>query len=452
MPIDLGAVSAGLLSTSILIPADGSPTEDYNLNGIKLFAGQTYLFQSPDGVPATLNLSGFQFDAAATSGNPVVVQVQGADVTLIVPASVPARVTAGDVVIEAISPFWTPREMTATKFYGLYAGDSSTYDASGNGSYLDWFGGSVVASKQDAGAAVYNAASGVVEVRAGTSALLLDSSFSGDTYVFLSIAQLIGQRADQGIDGSSSSSARYLRLNTLDGGSASQTRSPDGGKAHWNGILDGAGDLIENNIDNAYWPHPNASGASSNKMPLGPFFGIILRNFGSSARNLLFRYGDPNTALSGDVRAYLVFTSTPTTDEILKLQGWAAWDLINAFGGDIDADYLLSSNHPYYSGPPLLTGGGSSSVTVVAPTVTVTLTELITGTEVRIFNTGTSAQIAGSEAITGTTFAFSPSAAFDIEVFKRGYKILKLRNIAVPSSDQEIQVAQLIDRGFFDEA
>jgi hypothetical protein len=94
------------------------------------------------------------------------------------------------------------------------------------------------------------------------------------------------------------------------------------------------------------------------------------------------------------------------------------------------------------------TGGGAITLTV--PATTVTLTDIIAGSEVRAYETDTSTQIAGVESVSTTSFVFPVTVAFDIEVLKRGYKPVNIRNNGVPSSDQTIKIDQVVDRGFRD--
>ena len=163
--------------------------------------------------------------------------------------------------------------------------------------------------------------------------------------------------------------------------------------------------------------------------------------------------GDGTDASSFKVRELLVFADTTvlTDDQISFIMQDMAYRAVSAGIGTLDD--FLGSDHEHYASQPVSAGSGAGTInSVSAPVTTVTLTNIKPGSEVRVYETGTTTEIDGAEAIAGTTFEFSPSVAFDVEIFKRGFKILKLRDTSVPNSDQSIQVNQLIDRGFIDEA
>lgn len=110
--------------------------------------------------------------------------------------------------------------------------------------------------------------------------------------------------------------------------------------------------------------------------------------------------------------------------------------------------YNITVNSTYSSSNASSAG---ATVNIIAPAVTVTLTSIIQGSEVRIYATGTQTEMAGNEAIAGTTFEFDPTGAYDIRIFRAGYQPFRSINNAVPSADASTQIAQLIDRGYSDE-
>ena len=145
------------------------------------------------------------------------------------------------------------------------------------------------------------------------------------------------------------------------------------------------------------------------------------------------------------------FTLTSTARLVLNRNVTITNELILSAGTQVVAangtgPYLLTIP---YANPGLTLGTG---ITLAAPTVTVTLTSIIPGSEVRIYATGTQTEMAGNEAIAGTTFDFVPAGAFDIRIFRAGYQVFRSINNPVPASSISTQMAQLIDRGYIDAA
>lgn len=103
--------------------------------------------------------------------------------------------------------------------------------------------------------------------------------------------------------------------------------------------------------------------------------------------------------------------------------------------------------------PGVRNSGGST--TTVVNSVTVTLSGLKDSSEVRVYETGTTVEVAGTENATdGTTddrtFAFSdsPGDQIDIVVLALKYKWLKLVNVTVPTDNTTIPIQQIIDRNY----
>ncbi len=79
--------------------------------------------------------------------------------------------------------------------------------------------------------------------------------------------------------------------------------------------------------------------------------------------------------------------------------------------------------------------------------VTVTITGLVAGSEIRVWETGTLVVVAGVES-SGTTFAFSDAAAsgVDIRVFALGLLPIMLENFTIPATNSDLPVQQAVDR------
>lgn len=105
-----------------------------------------------------------------------------------------------------------------------------------------------------------------------------------------------------------------------------------------------------------------------------------------------------------------------------------------------------------YSGWPLLYFG---AVIDVEPqfSPTLTLTGLQNPSEVRIFDAGTTTELAGAETITGGSFAWNYDvdavSAVDIAILSLGYQNIRLTNFTLPTTgDSSIPIQQQIDRQY----
>ena len=96
------------------------------------------------------------------------------------------------------------------------------------------------------------------------------------------------------------------------------------------------------------------------------------------------------------------------------------------------------------------TGHADSQVFIQA-SVTVTIVNLIAGTEVRIYNANTTTELDGVES-SSTSFPFTYNYTgdyhVDIVLHSLNYKWQKLTNIELTSTAQSIPVSQIFDRDY----
>lgn len=99
------------------------------------------------------------------------------------------------------------------------------------------------------------------------------------------------------------------------------------------------------------------------------------------------------------------------------------------------------------STPSIRNGAGAS--TTVNSNVQITLTGLVNPSEVRIFNAGTTTQIAGQENVTTGTFFFSVGAGVqvDISILALNYQIQRIKAYST-TSDTTLPIQQIIDRQY----
>jgi hypothetical protein len=103
---------------------------------------------------------------------------------------------------------------------------------------------------------------------------------------------------------------------------------------------------------------------------------------------------------------------------------------------------------------PTIRNGSGASTTVVS-SVSITLTGLQDNTEVRVYDAGTDAAIAGTEVATDGTsgnrsfsFSDSPGNIVYIVIHALAYKYLRINNFTIPSSSSSIPIQQEIDRNY----
>ena len=119
----------------------------------------------------------------------------------------------------------------------------------------------------------------------------------------------------------------------------------------------------------------------------------------------------------------------------------------------------LSSIHVQYSGTGTLTwintNGSNASIgsapngtiNLVNP-ATLTVTDLVAGSEIRFFEAGTTNEIAGIES-SGTSFGTSTQvSAVDIRIMKQGYQYKVVRNIDMTQGNVSVVAGQVVDRQF----
>jgi hypothetical protein len=98
---------------------------------------------------------------------------------------------------------------------------------------------------------------------------------------------------------------------------------------------------------------------------------------------------------------------------------------------------------------------GPGATTTVVSTVSVTLTGLKDNTEVRIYETGTTTIVDGTETATNgsvdaRTFSFSdsPGDFVDIIIHNLAYKWLKITNFEIPATSASVPIQQEVDRNY----
>ena len=99
--------------------------------------------------------------------------------------------------------------------------------------------------------------------------------------------------------------------------------------------------------------------------------------------------------------------------------------------------------------PSIRTAG--AAITVINNKI-LTLTGLITGSDIVILTAGTTTERVNVDANAGTTYAFSytytASDSVDVAVYKQGYVPFVVRSYLLPNADGSLPIAQVVDRNF----
>jgi hypothetical protein len=81
-----------------------------------------------------------------------------------------------------------------------------------------------------------------------------------------------------------------------------------------------------------------------------------------------------------------------------------------------------------------------------------TITGLVANTEVRIFDAGTTTELAGQEDIVSGSFSwqydYETYTAVDIHILSLGYQNVRLKNVSIDQNGLTVPVQQQIDRQY----
>ena len=93
---------------------------------------------------------------------------------------------------------------------------------------------------------------------------------------------------------------------------------------------------------------------------------------------------------------------------------------------------------------------GLQASTVINNNISITLTNLVSPTEVRVYDDGTTTELHGEENVTGGSFAFSQGASdvVDIRIFAVPYLPADIIGYTIPATDTSIPIQQIFDRNY----
>jgi hypothetical protein len=132
-------------------------------------------------------------------------------------------------------------------------------------------------------------------------------------------------------------------------------------------------------------------------------------------------------------------TGSPFSYDKLIFSG-NTYDVNNTSGSAITVNKNNAANPSTYTG---------STVTFAA-TYTLTIDGFITGSDIVIYEAGTTNVLDDDQEHSGTSWGYVYAAAdtIDIGVFLAGYVPLYIRNVSAPESSSTLPVSQVIDRAY----
>jgi hypothetical protein len=99
--------------------------------------------------------------------------------------------------------------------------------------------------------------------------------------------------------------------------------------------------------------------------------------------------------------------------------------------------------------PSIRTSG--AIVTVVENQVTLTLTGIVSNSEVRIYSAGTTSELAGienSSTTFGYTYSYVPSTTVDIVIHNVNYVYYRLDDYELGAANSSLPISQIFDRNY----
>jgi hypothetical protein len=99
---------------------------------------------------------------------------------------------------------------------------------------------------------------------------------------------------------------------------------------------------------------------------------------------------------------------------------------------------------------PSIRNGSGASTTLVTGQTTVTLTGLVNGSEVRVYDSGDNSVIDGTESVTGNEFSFTDAAGNTvyIRIFHVDYLPADISGYVIPAAATDVPVQQVFDRNY----
>lgn len=99
---------------------------------------------------------------------------------------------------------------------------------------------------------------------------------------------------------------------------------------------------------------------------------------------------------------------------------------------------------------PTIRNGTGAGTTLISGLTTVTLTGLVNGTEVRVVNNSTQADVDGVESVVGNQFSFQAASGLvvDIVIHNIDYEYIRINSYTIPATTTSIPIEQRFDRNY----
>ncbi len=151
-----------------------------------------------------------------------------------------------------------------------------------------------------------------------------------------------------------------------------------------------------------------------------------------------------NEFIGNNVAINLVSPGTYTFDALTFTDN--TWDVWNTSGGQVTINAINNSN-PVDA--KVLNSVGST--TTINNTKQLTLTGIVSGSEVRIYSAGTTTELDGAETVENTftyTYNYSPSTFIDIVVHNVNYVYYRVDNYELGDTNGTLPIQQVFDRNY----
>jgi hypothetical protein len=382
-------------SSAVIISGAGS---DGGYNGVRVNNERRIVFQGGP-TPRQEDITGWRFDPS-TPADPIRIQAQGVDLTLILPPEIASRVSGpagasgdGSIIIEALDPQWEPGEHLAEGRSIFHFFDDSKKVGSENWSWQSEIDPLDVVGKSAIDLPAHSPGSGFIDFLGANNLILSGPSWpydpsSGVTNVVWAVFKQIRGGINQAFSASGGNASYRMLLNPSP--EAIELRNLGENELLWNGMItpEGAPDWFSVPDNYGYWKNQG-----SGQVPTGQAF-LVMATGRHRQVTVIGGREDGSLGLNAEMFAWGFATSRPSDADVLRMQGYYAHELLNR-GFISDINEFLDPGHPYEAQRPLLAGSGSSSVAVSFPATAIALTNLpISETDVYVYDLPGNTEIA----------------------------------------------------------
>jgi hypothetical protein len=115
-----------------------------------------------------------------------------------------------------------------------------------------------------------------------------------------------------------------------------------------------------------------------------------------------------------------------------------------------DSSGLVTLNILEGGSTPTFKNGTNATTSIVAGLKNLTFTNIVTGSELRLYTAGTTGEVFGVEETTSTNpvYQYTNTGTVDIVVHNLRYQYYRVTGYVLPTADSSFQVTQIFDRNY----